>query len=154
MEGLFFDDELCYRHEILYLDAFSHWDRDWVATRIAALIRGIMAAVEPSRRTLEEIARRFGVVLRWESDVRERGTYFAPLSEGDVGRIVLWRGLSLRSRWRAFFHELAHHLMWFWVGPDSYEADCVTLTGPQRSEVELLRHPIARRVEALLLEGR
>lgn len=147
------EGELFYRREILYMESLSRWDRDWVALRIAALIRGIVAATEPSRRTLDGLARQFGVALGWESNLRERATYIAPLAEGDVGRIVLWQGLSLRNRWRAFFHELAHHLMCLWVAPDAYEAECVVLTGPQRSEVELLRHQIARRVESLLIDG-
>ncbi len=136
--------------ESYYLTCLPLEALDQAAQYIAGFIRGLLRSLEPGLRALELVAARFGVEIRWQSDATDRGGYVPPFQPGDFGEIVLSTGLGERQRWRAFFHELSHHLMFHWTAKDQYQAECVILL-VNPGEVDYLRQRIARKVEALLV---
>ena len=122
-------------------------ESDKVASRIARKIRRTLRKFQ--RGLLEDIAAYFKATIRWDDSGSEESLYIAPLSEGDFAEIVLSAELSDRQRWRAFIHELAHHLMHIWVAPMLYSCERVFLHG--NPDCAPLRHAIARRVEVLVI---
>ena len=134
--------------ESVVLQNLSWGESDRIAWEIVFHIREGVMSLGRSSRSLERIASFFNVVLRWDRGGDEPGGYLPPLSEGSTGLIVLSPRLSSRRRWRAFIHELAHHLMHDWVAGACYSARRVLLAGSP--DCAPLRHAIARRVEQLL----
>jgi hypothetical protein len=124
-------------------------DLEDIARKIAALIRGRLQTLASSCPSLERLAEEFGAKLRWESSLLDSGGYVGPFHETDMGQLVLQPGLSHRSRWRVFIHELAHHLMRVWVALDLYHAECVVVAGV--TDTAPIRQELAQRVEALLI---
>ena len=118
-----------------------------VAFRIA---RKILRTLRTLRRgVLEDVARHFRVTVRWNGTGSDASLYVPPLAEGDFAEIVLSASLSEGQHWRAFVHELAHHLMHTWVAPTVYSCERVCLADV--SDCAPLRHAIARRVEVLVI---
>lgn len=134
--------------DTLVLWSFGWGESDRIAWEIVAQIREGVLSLGRASRSLERIAAIFNASLRWDRDGTEPGGYLPPLNDGGTGLIVLSPYLSARRRWRAFVHELAHHLMHDWVAGACYSARSVVLAG--NPDTAPLRHAIARRVEQLL----
>ena len=132
-----------------FLYRFTPEDSEHVSRKIAALIRGRLQLLAASRPSIERLAAEFGAKVRWDATLLDSGGYVGPFHETDTGQIVLQPGLSHGSRWRAFIHELAHHLMRVWVALDLYHAESVTVANI--TDPAPIRQEIARRVEALLV---
>jgi hypothetical protein len=129
------------------LPRLSWSESDSVASHIAYRIRRGLRRFQ--RGVLEDVAAHFRVRLRWEGSGSLDSVYLPPLSEGDFAQIVLPADGSESLRWRAFIHELAHHLMHTWVAPALYSCERVCLLG--NPDCAPLRHAIARRVEVLVV---
>ncbi|WP_309707424.1 hypothetical protein [Armatimonas sp.] len=131
----------------IFLMEFPWTESDKVASRIARKIRRSLRRFPCG--FLEDVAAHFRVRIRWDDSGSDASMYIAPLSEGDWAEIMLSTSLSVGQRWRAFIHELAHHLMHTWVAPLMYSSECVVLLG--NPDCAPLRHAIARRVEVLVI---